>query len=115
MREEPTFSPVGRFGKWTVETMLDVRTMFPKVKRRNPQTGEDEEKSFRVRRRRRTVQLKHDTGAVIQFCSYVHQGQRRYKDSRDKTSRASDAEVVSEMRRLLNIDNLAARDLLKLD
>ena len=75
--------------------------------------GTVEEKTVVIKRTRRNLTLSHvDTSEHVIFSAYVHQGQLRFKDSRNKSSLPTDSHVVTELRRMLLIDASTARQML---
>ena len=105
-------SHIGTFNGYIVTTESIVRRFY--VKKTERVNGEEKTKTFPVKIARKNVILNR-WGATVVLSAYIHAGQKRYADSRDKGGNTIDTYVVAEMQRMLWITEHEARTLLKLD
>ena len=107
------FSPIGNFNGYSVYGEFIAKRVFIPKQERQPD-GTIKTKQIPVRRLRKNLLLVHPAGESVEFSSYVHQGQLRFKDSREKTSAPTDTHVVKEIGRMLLVDADKARTWLQL-
>lgn len=99
-----------RVGDYYVMSDTNVRRIFPK----NERTG----KSVPVTLIKHTVILRHesspegDASSDVIFSRYLHQKQWHWRDSRCKAT-STRTDVVSEISRMLKLDEAAAENFVK--
>ncbi len=105
---------IGIFGSYVVSQAIESKRFFLRKEERNAQ-GELEVRSIPMRKHKKTLQLRHATGVIVCFQAYLHRGQIRYKDSRERNkSHETNAYVVSELQRMLGVDTENALQLISL-
>ncbi len=103
---------VGQFGNYHVGTET-ISTRFFVTKIETRPDGTKHKVSIPIRRSRRNVVLTHvRTNDFLVFSAYNARGEKRYKDSRVKTSTPLINPIVAEIKRLLEIDETKAKELL---
>ncbi len=104
---------IGTYGDYKVEAVFEAKTLFPK-REVIDDNGEKTVKSCMVRRVKRTLRLTHRSGGIVCFEIYLHAGKTRYRDSREKNGKDNPTEAISELTRMLGVDNDEASKLLAL-
>jgi len=105
---------VGIFGDYVVGEVIEQKRFFLRKEERGAD-GSLEVRHIPMRKHKKTLQLRHKGGEIVCFQSYIHRGQIRFKDSRERNkSHESDTHVVSELQRMLSVDSDKAKQLISL-
>ena len=103
-------NPIGRYGEFLVSELFESKRFFVKI------IENGKEKSIPVNVVKRYVQFSTEQGNPIVFKIYIHRGQMRWRDSRDKKGKSylSPDECVSEAMRMLGISKDEAINIMSL-
>ena len=110
---EPIIVNLGTFGNYGVTTIYEYGCAFVPTEKKTPEGIE--RKTVRVSKNRKTVRLTHaNSRATVELRAYVHAGQKRFRDMRERISHVTDGAIVAELQRMTAMSAEEARKLLSL-
>lgn len=95
-------------GNYTVTEHFEEKRFFI------PIIEDGKKKSIPIRRVKRTIALRHVKGGMVVFTIYNHGGMIRYRDSRYKQSFVNSDHHKAEVKRMLEVDDALADNLIRL-